>query len=157
MAAHELARQGRTVQGLYQPGSGAPVLISAGQHANETSGVVGRRNHEEAVGELLDALDARLKGSPPKVSPPAPPPKPPIDRKNVLNSLDYTRALKPKEYDKRLDKAQARDGNGYAVFGKVVSGMDVVDKARAVATGNRGPFQNVPQTPITILKATLEK
>ncbi|MCM2329245.1 MAG: polyphosphate:AMP phosphotransferase [Lysobacter sp.] len=57
---------------------------------------------------LLDALDARLKGSPPKVSPPAPPPKPPIDRKNVLNSLDYTRALKPKEYDKRLDKAQAR-------------------------------------------------
>ena len=57
---------------------------------------------------LLDALDARLKGTQPKVSPPAPPPKPPIDRKNVLNSLDYTRALKPKEYDKRLDKAQAR-------------------------------------------------
>jgi len=49
------------------------------------------------------------------------------------------------------------DGFGYAVFGKVVSGMDVVDKARAVATGNRGPYQNVPQTPITILKATLEK
>lgn len=49
------------------------------------------------------------------------------------------------------------DGYGYAVFGKVVAGMDVVDKARAVATGNRGPFQNVPQTPITILKATLEK
>ena len=48
-------------------------------------------------------------------------------------------------------------GNGYAVFGKVVAGMDVVDKARAVATGNRGPYQNVPQTPITILKATLEK
>ena len=49
------------------------------------------------------------------------------------------------------------DGFGYAVFGKVVAGMDVVDKARAVATGNRGPYQNVPQTPITILKATLEK
>ncbi|MDM7942463.1 MAG: peptidylprolyl isomerase [Hydrogenophaga sp.] len=49
------------------------------------------------------------------------------------------------------------DGHGYAVFGKVVSGMDVVDKIRAVPTGNRGPFQNVPQTPITILKATLEK
>ncbi|MDP3810495.1 MAG: peptidylprolyl isomerase [Hydrogenophaga sp.] len=49
------------------------------------------------------------------------------------------------------------DGHGYAVFGKVVAGMDVVDKVRAAPTGNRGPFQNVPQTPITILKATLEK
>jgi polyphosphate:AMP phosphotransferase len=57
---------------------------------------------------LLDALDARLKGTQPKVSPPAPPPKPPIDKKNVLNSLDYARALKPKDYDKRLEKAQAR-------------------------------------------------
>jgi hypothetical protein len=34
-------RQGRLVQGLYQPGSRAPVLISGGQHANETSGIVG--------------------------------------------------------------------------------------------------------------------
>ena len=57
---------------------------------------------------LLDALNARLKGTAPKVSPPAPLQKPPIDRKNILNSLDYARALKPKEYDKRLEKAQAR-------------------------------------------------
>ena len=49
------------------------------------------------------------------------------------------------------------DGYGYAVFGKVVAGMDVVDKVRTAPTGNKGPFQNVPQTPITILKATLEK
>jgi len=35
------SRQGRPVHGLYHPGSGAPVLISGGQHANETSGVVG--------------------------------------------------------------------------------------------------------------------
>ena len=39
---------------------------------------------------------------------------------------------------------------GYAVFGKVVSGMDVVDKIVAVPTGNVGPFQNVPTTPVTI-------
>ncbi len=57
---------------------------------------------------LLDALGARLKGAAPKVSPPAPPPKPAIDRKNILNSLDYTSALSPKAYDKRLEKAQAR-------------------------------------------------
>jgi peptidyl-prolyl cis-trans isomerase A (cyclophilin A) len=57
----------------------------------------------------------------------------------------------------RLDAANARDGNGYAVFGKVVSGMDVVDKIRAVPTGNKGPHNDVPDTPITINKATLEK
>jgi peptidyl-prolyl cis-trans isomerase A (cyclophilin A) len=49
------------------------------------------------------------------------------------------------------------DGHGYAVFGKVVSGMDVVDKIRAVAVGDQGMHQNVPRTPITIVKVTLEK
>ena len=53
--------------------------------------------------------------------------------------------------------APSPDGHGYAVFGKVVSGMDVVDKIRGVAVGNQGPYQNVPKTPVTILKATLEK
>ncbi len=48
------------------------------------------------------------------------------------------------------------DGHGYAVFGKVVSGMDVVDKIRAAPVGDQGMHQNVPRTPITILKATLE-
>jgi peptidyl-prolyl cis-trans isomerase A (cyclophilin A) len=56
----------------------------------------------------------------------------------------------------RLDAANARDGNGYAVFGKVVGGMDVVDRIRAVATGSRGPYQNVPLEAVIIRKATLE-
>lgn len=43
-----------------------------------------------------------------------------------------------------LDRAQARDGVGYAVFGKVTEGMDVVDKIRAVRTGNRGVHGDVP-------------
>jgi peptidyl-prolyl cis-trans isomerase A (cyclophilin A) len=47
---------------------------------------------------------------------------------------------------------------GYTVFGKVVSGMDVVNRIKNVPTGAAGPFPtDVPQTPITILKATLEK
>jgi len=56
-----------------------------------------------------------------------------------------------------LDAANARDGNGYAVFGKVVQGMDVVDRIRAVPTGSKGPYQNVPLEPVVIRKATLEK
>jgi len=57
----------------------------------------------------------------------------------------------------RLDAANAPDGNGYAVFGKVISGMEVVDKIRDVPTGSKGPYDDVPTTPITINKATLEK
>lgn len=53
--------------------------------------------------------------------------------------------------------APSPDGHGYTVFGKVVAGMDVVDKIRAVPVGNRGMHQNVPQTPVTIVKASLEK
>ena len=41
-------------------------------------------------------------------------------------------------------------GYGYAVFGKVTQGMDVVDKIAKVPTGNAGPHQNVPTTPIVI-------
>jgi peptidyl-prolyl cis-trans isomerase A (cyclophilin A) len=54
-----------------------------------------------------------------------------------------------------LDAANSRDGNGYAVFGKVSAGMDVVDKIRNVKTGNKGPHQNVPLEPVVIKKATL--
>ena len=52
-----------------------------------------------------------------------------------------------------LNQAQARDGNGYTVFGKVVEGMDVVDKIRAVPIG----LGDVPVTPVVIKKATVEK
>ncbi len=44
---------------------------------------------------------------------------------------------------------------GYTVFGKVVEGMEVVDKIAEVETGNVGPFKNVPSTPIFIISATL--
>ena len=47
------------------------------------------------------------------------------------------------------------DGYGYAVFGKVVSGMETIDAMRSVATRNHNGFQNVPATPITINTATV--
>ncbi|HZY19486.1 MAG TPA: peptidylprolyl isomerase [Ramlibacter sp.] len=56
--------------------------------------------------------------------------------------------------DNRNLDAPNPDGYGYAVFGKVVSGMDVVDKIKSVPTGNAGPFQNVPTTPVTIRSVT---
>jgi peptidyl-prolyl cis-trans isomerase A (cyclophilin A) len=47
------------------------------------------------------------------------------------------------------------DGNGYAVFGKVISGMDVVKKIEGTPTTSRGPMQNVPQATIVIESATV--
>lgn len=47
------------------------------------------------------------------------------------------------------------DGYGYAVFGKVISGMETIDAIRSVATRNQNGFQNVPATPITINTATV--
>ncbi|HEY2258009.1 MAG TPA: peptidylprolyl isomerase [Variovorax sp.] len=47
------------------------------------------------------------------------------------------------------------DGHGYAVFGKVVSGTEVVDKIRAVRTGNKAGMQDVPLDAVTIQSATV--
>ncbi|MEL7023224.1 MAG: peptidylprolyl isomerase [Pseudomonadota bacterium] len=43
---------------------------------------------------------------------------------------------------------------GYAVFGEVTDGMDVVDAIAAVETGNQGPHGDVPVEPVTILKVS---
>jgi cyclophilin family peptidyl-prolyl cis-trans isomerase len=50
-------------------------------------------------------------------------------------------------------KGKTAQGWGYAVFGKVVEGMEVVDKIAKVPTGNKGGHQNVPTQPITVTKA----
>jgi len=42
------------------------------------------------------------------------------------------------------------DGHGYAVFGRVVSGMEVVNKIRAVPTGTVGPYRDVPTEAVVI-------
>jgi peptidyl-prolyl cis-trans isomerase A (cyclophilin A) len=59
--------------------------------------------------------------------------------------------------DNRMLDFPNPDGQGYAVFGRVVQGMDVVDRIRTVATNSRGPHQNVPATAVVINRATLEK
>ena len=47
-----------------------------------------------------------------------------------------------------------RDGAAYAVFGKIVSGMDTVDKIKTVKTGVSGQHENVPTEPVIINSVT---
>ena len=55
-----------------------------------------------------------------------------------------------------LNAAQAQDGWGYAVFGKVVSGMDVVSRIAKTPTGSGGPFRtDVPREPVVIESMTV--
>ncbi|MFT4190691.1 MAG: peptidylprolyl isomerase [Comamonas sp.] len=49
------------------------------------------------------------------------------------------------------------DGHGYAVFGRVVQGMEVVDRIRSVQTGSRGVYRDVPLRPVIIHKALIER
>ena len=51
--------------------------------------------------------------------------------------------------------APTESGYGYAVFGKVTDGMEVVDRIAKVRTGFSGPHQNVPEEPVVIRKVTV--
>ena len=59
--------------------------------------------------------------------------------------------------DNAMLDAPNPDGHGYAVFGKVVSGMDVINKIKGTPTGAKGPYRDVPVTPVVINSATLVK
>ena len=54
-------------------------------------------------------------------------------------------------------KAKTTEGWGYAVFGKVVDGMDVVNKIKAVATTSRAGHQDVPVDDVIIESATIDE
>jgi len=51
--------------------------------------------------------------------------------------------------------SESPQGWGYAVFGKVTEGMDVVEKIKAVPTTTQGPYQDVPSEPVIIEKVTI--
>lgn len=84
--------------------------------------------------------------------------------KNVVGTLAMARTNEPnsatsqffinvKDNDFLNPSTQAP---GYTVFGKVISGMDVVGKIKSVPTGSGGPFpSDVPKTPVMIKSATL--
>ena len=76
-------------------------------------------------------------------------------RTNVVDSATAQFFINTVKNDFLNHKDETPRGFGYAVFGKVIEGMDVVDKIRNVPTGRSGMFQDVPAAPVTILKATL--
>jgi peptidyl-prolyl cis-trans isomerase B (cyclophilin B) len=53
-------------------------------------------------------------------------------------------------------RSESTDGWGYCVFAEVSEGMDVVEKIRAVATGNSGHHQDVPVDEVIIQKAEID-
>ena len=74
-------------------------------------------------------------------------------RTNDPNSASSQFFINVKDNDFLNPSAQAP---GYTVFGKVVSGMDVVNKIKSVPTGAAGPFPtDVPKTPVLIKSAAL--
>lgn len=57
-----------------------------------------------------------------------------------------------------LDHRDTSDqGFGYAVFGKITSGMPIVNKIKMVKTGTRGQYEDVPVEPVVILDITKKK
>ena len=53
-----------------------------------------------------------------------------------------------------LNKKPGSDG--YAVFGKVVEGMSVIDKIEKVRTATKSGMENVPVEPVTVVKASIQ-
>jgi peptidyl-prolyl cis-trans isomerase A (cyclophilin A) len=54
-----------------------------------------------------------------------------------------------------LNRDKSQDGVGYAVFGKVIEGTDVVKKIEQVQTGRRGMYSDVPAQPVVIKSVTV--
>lgn len=79
--------------------------------------------------------------------------------RNVQGSIAMARTSNPHSasaqffinlVDNRALDYPSRDGWGYAVFGRVISGFEVVQAIGKVATGSVGPYQNVPSKPVIV-------
>jgi cyclophilin family peptidyl-prolyl cis-trans isomerase len=71
-------------------------------------------------------------------------------RTNVVDSATAQFFINVKDNDFLDHRNESADGFGYAVFGQVVGGMDVVQKIEKVRTGNRGMHQDVPVEAVVI-------
>jgi len=71
-------------------------------------------------------------------------------RTNVVNSATAQFFINVADNDFLDHRNESAEGFGYAVFGRVSSGMDVVDKIRKVKTGSAGMHRDVPAKPVMI-------
>lgn len=76
-------------------------------------------------------------------------------RTNVVDSATSQFFINVKDNDFLNHVDDTPRGYGYAVFGRVTEGMDVVDKIQSVPTGSVSMFQDVPKETVTIIKATV--
>jgi cyclophilin family peptidyl-prolyl cis-trans isomerase len=72
-------------------------------------------------------------------------------RTNVVDSATAQFFINVADNDFLNHRDKTPAGFGYAVFGKVIDGMDVVDKIKAVKTTNSGGHQDVPEKAVTIV------
>jgi cyclophilin family peptidyl-prolyl cis-trans isomerase len=77
-------------------------------------------------------------------------------RTNAPNSASAQFFINVKD-NSGLDKARYQDGVGYCVFGKVIEGMDVVDKIRAVRTGTKAGHEDVPVEDVIIKSVKVQE
>lgn len=78
-------------------------------------------------------------------------------RTGVIDSATSQFFINVKDNDFLNHSAPTPQGFGYCVFGKVVEGMDAVDKIKSVRTGTRGPFQDVPVETVEIIEVVETK
>ena len=76
-------------------------------------------------------------------------------RTNVVNSADSQFFINTVDNAMLDNRGTTPAEYGYAVFGRVIDGMDVVDRIENVATGRREAFQDVPETTVEILSVTV--
>jgi len=76
-------------------------------------------------------------------------------RTNVVDSATAQFFINVKDNEFLNHKSTSPDAFGYAVFGQVIQGLDVVQKIEKVATGNRGGHQDVPLEAVTINSVTI--
>jgi cyclophilin family peptidyl-prolyl cis-trans isomerase len=77
-------------------------------------------------------------------------------RTNAIDSATAQFFINVKDNDFLDHRNESTDGFGYAVFGRVIGGMDVVQKIEKVRTGGRGGHQDVPVEAVVIKSARVE-
>jgi cyclophilin family peptidyl-prolyl cis-trans isomerase len=77
-------------------------------------------------------------------------------RTQVVDSATSQFFINVSDNDFLNHQGKTPSGYGYAVFGRVIGGMETVDAIRKVATGNQGMHQDVPRDPVTINRVVVE-